>query len=334
MVRGVRRTTLAAVAGAAVAAGLGAHAAEAPPTRSVIHLAWAPGRQLALDAATPTWTDARRLLVLRGGGFTMFGPEVNDGIEWSPRGDLIAIGGFGLYVIRPDGTGLRRLAGNTAGLGSWSPDGTRLLFVSGDGYLYVIGRDGRGAHRLALINNNFDAHAVWSPDGRRVAFQACRPGRDPDVCDSQVLDLFVVGADGKALRRITHRSMGDQCRLSWAPARDIVYGNDAGATVIATPAGKVRRTIPGFTCATWSPNGTQLLGWARGVPAIARADAGSPKAVVHYHDRTVIGAGPPAPVWSPDGTQIAFDRVYLRNGNPLSRDYIADLRSDHVRRLP
>ena len=99
MVRGVRRATLVAVA--AVAAASTAHAVQAPPTRNVVHLVWAPGPQLALDAATPTWTDTRRLFVLRGGRFTMFGPEVIDGIEWSPRGDLIAIGGFALYVIRP-----------------------------------------------------------------------------------------------------------------------------------------------------------------------------------------------------------------------------------------
>ncbi len=292
------------------------------------------GPQLALHAAAPTWTDPGRLFVLRGRRFAMFGPEVIDGIEWSPRGDLIAIGGFGLYVIRPDGTGRRRLAGNSAGIGPWSPDGSRLLFESGDGYLWVIGRNGRGAHRVALVNTNFDSHAVWSPDGRRVAFQACRPGRDPGVCDSQVLDLFVVGADGKGLRRITKRSLSDQCRLSWAPARDIVYGTDARATVVVTPAGKVRRTIRGFTCAMWSPDGTRLLGWAGGVPAIARAGGGPPKPVVRYHDRADVATAPANPVWSPDGTQIAFDRLYYRDGNPLSRDYVADVRTGRVRRLP
>jgi Tol biopolymer transport system component len=80
-------------------------------------------------------------------------------------------------------SGLRRLARNVAQADAWSPAGNRLLFDSGDGYLYVIGRDGRRRRRLALINSNFDSHVVWSADGRSVAFQACRPGRDPDVCD-------------------------------------------------------------------------------------------------------------------------------------------------------
>ena len=47
-----------------------------------------------------------------------------------------------------------------------------------------------------------------------------------------------------------------------------------------------------------------------------------------------IGAGPAAPVWSRDGTQIAFDRVYVRDGNPLSRDYVADVRTGRIRKLP
>jgi WD40 repeat protein len=297
-------------------------------------MAWAPGAQLLLDASTPTWTDPGRLFVLGRQGFATIGPEVNAGIAPSPGGKLIAIAApLDLFVIHPDGSGLRRLARNVTQADAWSPDGSRLLFDSGDGYLYVIGRDGRRRRRLALINSNFDSHAVWSSDGRSVAFQACRPGRDPDVCDSGQLDLFVVGADGKGLRRITPRSLFDQCRLSWAPAREIAYGADA-ATLIVTQTGKVVRMIRGFSCGTWSPDATRLLGFFRGLPAVARADRGAARPVVRFRKRLVMGEGPAVPVWSPDGTQIAFSRMYAGNGFPLSHDYIADLRTGRVHRLP
>lgn len=297
-------------------------------------MAWSPGAQLLLDASTPTWTDPGRLFVLGRHGFSRIGPEVNAGITPSPTGKLIAIAApLDLFVIHPDGSGLRRLARNVTQADAWSPDGSRLLFDSGDGYLYVIRRDGRNRRRLALINSDFDSHAVWSPDGRSVAFQACRPGRDPDVCDSGQLDLFVVGSDGKGLRRITRRSLFDQCRLSWAPARGIAYGTGA-ATLIVTPTGKVVRKIRGFSCGTWSPDARRLLGFFRHLPAVVRADSGPVKPVVRFRNRLVLGEGPAAPVWSPDGTQIAFSRVYAGNGFPLSHEYIADLRTGRVRGLP
>jgi hypothetical protein len=333
MVSGSRRATLLVVV-AAVATSSGTVTAQRSQTRRTNALAWAPGAQLLLDASTPTWTDPGRLFVLGRNGFAIIGPEVNAGIAPSPGGSLIAIAApLAVYVIHPDGSGRRRLARDATQADAWSPDGTRLLFDSGDGHLYVIGRDGRGRRRLALINSNFESHAVWSPDGRSVAFQACRPGRDPDVCDSGQLDLFVVGANGKGLRRITRRSLGDQCLLSWAPAREIAYGTDV-ATLIATPSGKVVRTIPGFSCATWSPDATRLLGFSKRLPAIVRADGGSATPVVRFHNRTVMGEGPAPPVWSPDGTQIAFSRVYAGNGFPLTHEYVADLRTGRVRRLP
>jgi Tol biopolymer transport system component len=333
IVSGVRRAAVAVVVAAVVALSATV-AAQGPRTRRTNAMAWAPGARVLLYASTPTWGDPGRLFVLGRNGFEIIGPEVNAGISPSPDGKLIAISApLDLFVIRPDGSGLRRLARNVTQVEAWSPGGSRLLFDSGDGYLYVIRRDGRSRRRLALINSDFDSHAVWSPDGRSVAYQACRPGLDPDVCDYGHLDLFVVDANGKRLRRITPRSLGNQCLLSWAPAHEIVYGTRA-ATVIATPRGKVVRAIPRFSCAAWSPDATRLLGVFHGLPAIVPAKGGAPRAIVRYRPRTVMGEGPAVPVWSPDGKEIAFSRVYAQNGFPLSHEYIADLQSGRVRRLP
>src|SRR3954447_2164049 len=165
MGRGARRATLMVAAAAACAAwAWTASAQRPPPTRRTNSMVWAPGAKLLLDASTPGWADPGRLFVLGRNGFTIVGPEVNAGIAASPDGKLIAISApTALFLIHPDGSGLRRLARNVTQVDAWSPDGGRLLFDSGDGYLYVVRRDGHNRRRLALLNSNFGSHAVWSP---------------------------------------------------------------------------------------------------------------------------------------------------------------------------
>ena len=73
-------------------------------------------------------------------------------VAWSPRGDLIAITarlgldkGKNLYLVRPDGTRLRKVFADV-GIGElvWAPDG-RTLAVSKDGDVWVLdARSGRG----------------------------------------------------------------------------------------------------------------------------------------------------------------------------------------------
>ena len=80
------------------------------------------------------------------------GPCAFDPPEWSPDGDLIlfaysADSGMNLFVVRPDGTGLRQLTtGEYGGIeGGWSPDGTMIAYVAivdGVSGLYVMTLDG------------------------------------------------------------------------------------------------------------------------------------------------------------------------------------------------
>ena len=63
-------------------------------------------------------------------------------------------------------------------VGSWSPDGSKIVFFSnrgGNGEIYVMESDGK--NQVNLTNHlALDAAPTWSPDGRRIAFHSNREG--------------------------------------------------------------------------------------------------------------------------------------------------------------
>jgi Tol biopolymer transport system component len=105
---------------------------------------------------------------------------------WSPDGRWIAFsstraGPFNaeLYLVRPDGTGLRRLthtAGSAAVPGddsmpSWRPDGKGLVFVSnrdGNSELYGLELGTLRTHRLTFTPDRDETLPRVGPDGRFV----------------------------------------------------------------------------------------------------------------------------------------------------------------------
>jgi WD40 repeat protein len=110
---------------------------------------WSPdGTQLAVAAANGSfWRNAIHSVYVAsadGSSFTRVGPLGNiwDAV-WSPDAQWIAFsmatkatgGLFELYLMHPDGTGMRRLTSGTDGLFSlhptWSPESDQLLFVRG-----------------------------------------------------------------------------------------------------------------------------------------------------------------------------------------------------------
>ena len=78
----------------------------------------------------------------------------------------------------------------------WSPDGTRLAFVSHrdfDPEVYVANADGTGQTRLTN-EKAIDTGPAWSSDGSRIAFEhgTERPRA-----------IYTVNADGTGLARLT-----------------------------------------------------------------------------------------------------------------------------------
>lgn len=150
--------------------------------------------------ASPDWSpDGRRIVFVRGRRDRALYVMRRDGSHvrridydgyvsyssrWSPTGDRIAFVGMDdIFTVRLDGTGERRITrnvtrkprgadgdtyGTVTGL-DWSPDGRSLLVSAHKGedysYVYTVSRRGGRMKRIAR-----GQAAVWSPDGRSIAF--------------------------------------------------------------------------------------------------------------------------------------------------------------------
>lgn len=98
--------------------------------------------------------------------------------EWSPDGKTIAFVETGpkggIYAIRPDGTGLRRVTDLSARDLAWSPDGTRIAFSSSDGAIYTMSPDGSRVARIS--GNHTNALDIdWQPLARAKPPAASTP---------------------------------------------------------------------------------------------------------------------------------------------------------------
>ena len=254
--------------------------------------------------------------------------------SWSPQGDWIAFdsnrdGDFEIYLIRPDGTGLRQLTTNTAGdtHPSWSRDGSQIVFESnreGNLEIYVMNSDGTEQKRLTRDAGG-NLVASFSPDGKEIAFGSNRDGN---------LEVCVMNADGSGQRRLTH-SDGVDLPISWSPdgkkialqsTRD---GNYEVYTMNRDGTGQIRLTnepgadfVPSF-----SPDGSKIafISDRDGQMELymMQPDGSNPKRVAT--DQYVIGG----PHWSPDGKRITF--FSRRDGT--SEIYVMDADGTNARRL-
>ena len=216
--------------------------------------------------------------------------------SWSPNGRRIA---FSYYDGRREQLAVLDLrSGRVRDLGEgfnpdWSPDGKRLVFLDAEGFsdLVVMNADGTARRNLGIENTDIadETDPAWSPDGRRIAFVGG--------------GLYVVGADGRNLRKIRPEGYGGSA--TWSPdGRRIVFDcvRRRFEVCVVRSNGKGLR---GLTSAgrnpNWSPRG--------GLIALTQEEGPSPIVVVRPDGRIVrrVRGGFASADWSPEGRRLVVE---------------------------
>jgi TolB protein len=186
-------------------------------------------------------------------------PAYDDHPFWSPDGKRIAFRSFRdgnreIHVMNADGSERKRLTKDPAedAIPSWSPDGKRIAFHSFRDRryeIYVMNADGSEQKRLTK-DPGYKKFPSWLPDGKKIAFVSLReiqvmnadgseqkrltkdlginifPSCSPDgqkiafVSDKGGTNrIYVVNADGRDTRRLTHSDIGRSKSgfPSWSP---------------------------------------------------------------------------------------------------------------------
>lgn len=160
------------------------------------------------------------------------GPGSLTDTSWSPDGTQLlvrsSVGGEGarIFLLNLASGSLQRLIDNASNPG-WSPDGSRVVFVSyrreapGNADVFVANADG-SEPRPIVDTGADDYYPSWSPDGSMIAFTSKAQGGDQDV--------FVVDVAGGRLRNLTAGSRHSDETYGWTLGGQILFLSDRSRT--------------------------------------------------------------------------------------------------------
>jgi Tol biopolymer transport system component len=235
-------------------------------------------------------------------GVALLVPAPGSGGPEQPATLAVTRGGD-VFAIRADGTGLRPLL-RRAYAPAWSPDGTRLAFVSrrsGDEEIYVANADGGGVRRLTR-SPGADLSPAWSSDGTRIAWSR----------NGEIWTMAASGANQRAVVRKAKR-WHEHVTPAWHGTRLVYSSTRAGffnPELYAAPAVRLTHTkgsdgvlgddgMPDF-----SPDGRRIVFTSNRdqqaeIYVMNRDGSGERRLLARRGDDFL-------PRFSGDGTQIAF----------------------------
>jgi Tol biopolymer transport system component len=134
-----------------------------------------------------------------------------DFVNSSPSSAVPATGPSGLYVMKPDGTGLKKLSKEMPYAQSprWFPEGKEIAFSGAEEKKYIVNADGTELRELMPNVQDHISSYSWSPNGEKIAFAAVHfPGE---------LDIYEIDAHGTGQTNLTSTKTIIEDEPSWSP---------------------------------------------------------------------------------------------------------------------
>ncbi len=200
-------------------------------------------------------------------------PGDNGRIAYTASGQSLDI-----FSSNADGSDVINLT-NTPGndlYPEWSPDGTKIIYVSNNSFVTVMNADGTNKTVLPLTGL-ISSQPTWSPDGSQIAFLG-----SPAV-GAELWQIYVANSDGSNATAITSMegSPSGVGNPKWSPDGDsIVFNFFKGGTGPGAGSSDVY---------TVNPDGTNVVNLTQAIPNL--------RSEVNH-----------LPAWSPDGEKISYIR--------------------------
>jgi Tol biopolymer transport system component len=219
----------------------------------------------------------------------------------------------------------------------------RILYIRPDatGFIrnvYAMNAD--GSNCVPLIDYGYTSEAVWSPDGSKIALNG-KYGPYLDVGT----DIYVMDSDGTDFTRIFSEPDSNIYELGWSPDGEYIAfvlspmqissptePHDDIFTISADGNVRIQVTTTSLyeSDFDWSPDSTQIV-YSRGSGSvqpniyIINIDSND------FEPMQLTSTGGTYPVWSPDGSQIAF--VSYLPGSEVTGIYLMDADGSNIRLL-